>query len=276
MAALNVNKILDTSRITERFFEPRYWVAQVVQLGGAVMAVWAVATGVPVVWWLLALAVYFATCCLGMAVGVHRGICHRAFTLNRTAERVFSVFAAIGMTGSPLGWVGTHRTHHAHADTQDDPHGPKSHGWKLLWTGPDPRVEWWRMRDVLRDSFQRELHRYYLLVAGGWALILLLIDPMAVAFGFFIPASLQITATNLSTILAHGHGYRNYETRDDSTNNALIAVLTWGEGWHNNHHAHPRHWSVSKRWWEIDIAGWCVRALTAIGLINRNSFARPI
>lgn len=263
-------------RLIDRLFVPRLWVAQAVQLGGVTMAAWAIVSGVHVSWWLFALAVYFATSCLGMAVTVHRGICHRAYTLNRTVERTLSVFASIGMTGSPLGWVGTHRTHHAHADTQDDPHGPEYHGWKLLWKGPEPHIEGLRIRDMLRDPFQRELHRYYLLVIAGWAVLLFVINPMAVVFGFFIPASVQITTTNLSTILAHGHGYRNYETRDDSTNNVLVAVLTWGEGWHNNHHARPRHWSVSKRFWEIDIAGWCVRGLTAVGLIDRDSFAEPI
>jgi fatty-acid desaturase len=259
-----------------RLFQPRLRVAQAVQVGGAVLTIWAIAVGVPAIWWLFAVMVYFLTSCLGMAVGVHRGICHRAFTMNQTLERLFSVFASIGMTGSPLGWVGSHRTHHAHADTDRDPHAPLYHGWKLLWTGPEPEVEAWRVRDILRDPFQRELHRFYLLVVGMWALLLFLIDPLAVVFGFVIPASLQITTTNLSTILAHGHGYRNYETRDDSTNNLLIAVLTWGEGWHNNHHARPRNWSMTKRWWEVDIAGLCIRGLTAIGLIARDSFSEPM
>lgn len=263
-------------RRLNRIFEPRLWVAQTVQVSGGVGAVWALIEGVALGWWGLALAAYFATSCLGMAVGVHRALCHRAFTLIRPLECAFSIFAALGMTGSPLGWVGTHRTHHAHSDTDADPHGPDNHGWRLLWTGPDPHVEWWRMRDILRDPFQRALHRYYLLLAGVWAALLLAIDPLALLFGFLIPASMQITVTNLSTILAHGYGYRNFDTRDDSTNNILIAVLTWGEGWHNNHHAKPRHWSVSKRWWEIDIAGICVQVLTALGAIDRRSFFEPI
>jgi fatty-acid desaturase len=261
---------------TRRLFEPRLWVAQTVQLAGAVTALWAVVAQVQVSWWLFALSVYFATSCLGMAVGVHRGICHRAFCMNRTLERVLSVFASIGMTGSPLGWVGTHRTHHAHADTTEDPHGPAYHGWKLLWSGPEPNIESWRLKDVLRDPFQRRLHRNYMLFVGVWVALLAMIHPLAVVFGFLVPASLQITTTNLSTILAHGHGYRNYETRDDSTNNLLVALLTWGEGWHNNHHARPRDWSMSKRWWEIDISSWCIRGFVAIGLIDRRSFFEPI
>jgi len=267
---------LRMGRLVGRSFEPRLWIAQSVQFGGAAMAIWAPLSRSGGGLWLFALVVYFATSCLGMAVTVHRSICHRAFKLHPMIERAFSVFAAIGMTGSPLGWVGTHRTHHAHSDAEGDPHGPEQHGWSLLWKGPDPFVEGWRVKDVLRDPFQRELHRYYLLVVGGWVALLVLIDPVLVVFGFLIPASLQITTTNLSTILAHGHGYRNYETKDNSSNNILIAVLTWGEGWHNNHHARPRDWSVSRRWWELDIAGWCVRGLAAVGLIDRDSFYEPL
>mgnify|MGYP000043911143 CR=1 FL=1 len=264
------------SPVSSWLFLPRLWIAQLVQLGGLIAVIWALAAGVSWPWWLLALASYFASSCLGMAIGVHRGICHRAFVMAKPLEKVFSVFAALGMTGSPLGWVGTHRTHHAHADTGEDPHSPDHHGWRLLWTGPDPEVEWWRMRDIIRDPFQRNLHRYYLLFVGAWVSLLALFDPLAVVFGFLMPASLQITVTNLSTILAHGHGYRNFETKDDSTNNTLIAVLTWGEGWHNNHHARPRDWNLKRRWWEVDIAGSCVRGLTAIGLIDRASFIEPI
>ena len=260
----------------EKLFVPRLWIAQTIHVLGGLSVLWALWTGVQLGWWLFAIFCYFCTSCLGQAIGVHRGLCHKAFDLHPVAVRVFSVFAAIGMTGSPLGWVGTHRTHHAHSDVEGDPHGPHEHGWKLLWTGPDPHVEWWRMRDMLRSPFQRNLHRYYLLVIGGYVLVLAAIHPYAVIFGFVVPASFQITTTNLSTILAHGYGYRNFETKDDSTNNVLIALTTWGEGWHNNHHARPRHWSLSKKWWEVDIAGWCVRGLTFVGLIDRKSFFEPL
>ena len=260
----------------DRLFVPRLWAAQAVQAGALVGIVWALASAAPWGWWLLALGAYFAMSCLGMAIGVHRAICHKAFTLVRPLEMAFSVMGALGMTGSPLGWVGTHRTHHAHSDHEGDPHDPHSHGWHLLVTGPDPEVEWWRMRDMLRDPFQRWLHRYYLAVALAYAAALAAIDPLAALFGFVIPAGVQVTVTNLSTILAHGHGYRNVETRDDSTNNPLIAALTWGEGWHNNHHASPRHWSMARKWWEIDIAGWVVRLLAATGGIRRDSFFQPL
>jgi len=189
---------------------------------------------------------------------------------------MLSLFAALGMTGSPMGWIGTHRTHHAHSDKPDDPHSPEEHGWWLLWTGPDLEIDWWRIRDMMRDPFQRRLHRYYFLIAGAWVLLLLAIHPLALVFGFVIPAGVHVTTSNLSTILGHGYGYRNHETRDGSTNNAVLAALTWGEGWHNNHHANPRRWSLSDRWWEFDPAGFCIRVMTAVGMIERDSFREAI
>lgn len=257
---------------TDRRFTYRPWAGKSVQIAALAGVIWALATGVAAGWWALALLSYFATSCLGFAVCVHRGLCHRAFVMKPAVTRVLSLFAALGMTGSPMGWTGTHRTHHAHSDRPRDPHAPGDHGWWLLWTGPDLQIDWWRIRDMLRDPFQCWLHRYYFLVAAGWMLILAAIHPLALVFGFVIPAGLHVTTSNLSTILGHGHGYRNHDTRDGSTNNALLAVLTWGEGWHNNHHANPMRWSLSEKWWEVDPAALCIRLMTAAGLIDRQSF----
>lgn len=252
---------------------PRAWAFQLVQIAGITAFLWAlVFADIAPAWWALAVLSYFVTSCLGMAIGVHRALTHRAFRLARPLEVAFSLFGALGMTGSPLGWIAIHRTHHAHADTDHDPHGPGQHGWKMVFTGAQPVFEWWRVRDILRDPFQRALHRYYLLIVGGWALALWLIHPLALVFGFLIPAAAQITVTNLSTILGHGHGYRNFETSDDSSNNVLIAALTWGEGWHNNHHARPRRWTLGRRRWELDPAAWIIRLLVLTGGIDRESF----
>ncbi|MBF9058332.1 hypothetical protein HKCCSP123_03975 [Rhodobacterales bacterium HKCCSP123] len=256
---------------TDRRFTYRAWTGKAAQLGALVGIAWALVAGVSSLWWAVAAVMYFAMSCLGYAICVHRGLCHRAFVMKPAVTRVLSIVAALGLTGSPMGWIGTHRTHHAHADRPEDPHAPGDHGWWLLWTGPDLEIDWWRIRDMLRDPFQRWLHRYYLLVPLTWALLLAVIDPRAVVFGFVIPAGVHVTTSNLSTILGHGHGYRNHDLRDGSTNNALLALLTWGEGWHNNHHARPTSWSLRERWWEFDPAGQIIRLMAATGLIERNS-----
>ncbi len=260
---------------TDRRFSYRPWAGKMVQIGALISVIWAISTGVVAGWWALTIISYFAISCLGYAICVHRGLCHRAFVMKVGVARLLSLVAAVGMTGSPMGWIGTHRTHHAHSDRPEDPHTPGDHGWWLLWTGPDLQIDWWRIRDMLRDPFQRWLHRYYFLVVAVWILILIAIHPLALVFGFLIPAGLHVTTSNLSTILGHGYGYRNHALQDKSTNNGILAVLTWGEGWHNNHHAHPMHWSLSERWWEVDPAGICIRLMAAAGLIVRQSLREP-
>jgi stearoyl-CoA desaturase (delta-9 desaturase) len=108
---------------------------------------------------------------------------------------------------------------------------------------------------------------------AAWATGLWLIDPLAMIFGFLIPAAAQITVTNLSTILGHGSGYRNFDTKDKSTNSALLAAITWGEGWHNNHHAKPRRWFFGVKWWEIDTAGLIIAGMIALHVIKRRSIS---
>lgn len=254
-------------------FVPKFEVFAILQASGIAAAIWALIADVSPWWWLFGAVMYFCYSCLGMAIGVHRALTHKAFKLARPVEILFSVFGALGGTGSPLGWIANHRTHHAEADTEGDPHSPEHMGWSLLWKGARTDMQWWRVRDILRDPVQRFLHRYYTLVLGAWGLFLLAIDPWALAFGLLIPASLQITVTNLSSILGHGHGYRNYETKDESTNNWLIAILAWGEGWHNNHHARPSHWTLRRKIWEFDPSAWVIRLLVATGGIDRTSFA---
>jgi stearoyl-CoA desaturase (delta-9 desaturase) len=260
----------------DRRFIYRPWTGKVVQMSALASVIWAFAAAVPAQWYALTFLAFFATSCLGFAVCVHRGLCHRAFVMNPGTERALSVFATLGMTGSPMGWIGTHRTHHAHSDRPEDPHCPGKHGWWLLWTGPDLDIDWWRIRDLMRDPFQRWLHRYYLLIVGTWIVALFATDPLILIFGFLIPAGLHVTTSNLSTILGHGYGYRTFETNDGSTNNAILALLTWGEGWHNNHHANPMNWSLSVKWWEFDLAGLCIRLMTYMGLIDRQSFREAI
>lgn len=260
-------------RLNKSLFVPNVFIMQLVQAVGVLAIVWALFVGnISAKWWILAASAYFMTSCVGMSITVHRSLAHKAIRLIYPLEIVFSLFGAMGATGSPLGWVAIHRSHHAYADTSNDPHSPHRIGWKLLFLGSKPLFEWWRVRDILRDPFQRLLHRYYLLILVGWAAVLYIIHPLALVFGFLIPAAAQFTVTNLSTFLGHYWGYRNFETDDKSKNNALIAAIAWGEGWHNNHHHNPKNWTTNYRPWEIDISAFIIRLLALIGGIRRESF----
>jgi fatty-acid desaturase len=210
-------------------------------------------------WWLLALAMYFVNCCLGLTVTYHRCLTHRAFEMPKWQERLFSWFGAMGATGSPLGWVALHKHHHAYADKPGDPHSPRLQGWRTLTAQLDFDLNKWSVRHLARDPFHRALHQYYHALLAAWALLLFAISPMLLLFGFVIPAALQLNISSLSNYLNHGRGYRNFDTDDDSTNNALISLIAWGEGWHNNHHRYPTSWNLSQRWWEFDPSAWIIR-----------------
>ncbi len=256
-------------------FTPRLFYFHLIQFGGFFAILYfTLVSKISAEWWLLAVFSYFCSSCLGMAITFHRVLAHRMFALPKILEYVFSWFGAMGGTGSTIGWIAVHRKHHAHPDSDHDPHAPARFGWRLIFSGYEQRYDWNRVRDILRDPFHAFLHRYYGILVPSWAVMLFLIHPNALLFGFLIPACIQITVTNLSTILGHGWGYRNTEVRDLSTNNAFIAALTWGEGWHNNHHAHPKRWRFGVKWWEIDPAGWLITCMAATGIVQRKSFAQ--
>jgi stearoyl-CoA desaturase (delta-9 desaturase) len=212
-------------------------------------------------WWALSVGVYFLTCCLGLSVTYHRLLTHRSFEMAKWMEYVFSWLGAMGATGSTLGWVALHHQHHAHADGPGDPHSPRLHGWRILFAKLEFDFDKWSVRALAKDRFHRVLHCYYHAFLALWALLLCAIDPMVLLFCGIVPATLQLNISSLSNYLNHRWGYRNFHTKDDSTNNALIALLAWGEGWHNNHHRFPRRWSLRVRWWELDPGAWVVRAV---------------
>jgi fatty-acid desaturase len=219
-------------------------------------------------WWLVSLAAYFVTACLGLSVTLHRGLTHRAFRMPRPMEIGGALLAVLGGTGSSIGWVAMHRAHHALGDGAKDPHALDKHGWWIVASAYDYHFDPRYARDLLRDPAHLFLHRYYAPILILWALLLAAIDVKLLIFVFFVPAFAQITISNLANLLGHGFGYRNYETKDKSTNNVLIAVLAWGEGWHNNHHAAPSEWNFRRKWWEFDPGALCVAALRRLGALR--------
>jgi stearoyl-CoA desaturase (delta-9 desaturase) len=242
--------------------------------------------------WALAGTYLFGT--LGVNIGFHRLLTHRGFACPRWLERALAVLGACCWQGTPLNWVAIHRMHHHHADGGEDPHSPKagffwSHvGWFMIY---DPAI--WNAstydryaRDLLRDRFYKAFERRRVwravhlaqgaaflaagLVAGGLtagggrgALQTAL---SWLVWGVFVRTVLVWHITWSVNSATHLWGYRNFETRDDSRNNWLVALLSNGEGWHNNHHAQPRSAAQGMRWWELDVSYLTIRALEAVGL----------
>lgn len=212
---------------------------------------------------LISLFTYWAIGVLGINVGYHRLLSHRSFKTKDTIEKMLSVIGTITAVGSPLAWAAVHRQHHRCAETEQDPHSPYKLGNLRAWFGAwnyvriDPKL----VRDLRKDAFQRWLHKKYLLINFIYCVCLALIDPILIIFVYAIPACLCLHSTSAIIVIAHRHGYRPYDIKDQSRNSWIANLITLGEGWHNNHHAKPWNWNNQERWWEFDIPALIIRAI---------------
>lgn len=217
----------------------------------------------------------------------HRYFSHRTFRTSRTLQFVAALIGASSVQRGPLWWAAHHRNHHRHADTVADPHSPTQHGfwwshagWFLTREGF--RTDWSRIPDLAGYPELRWLDRYdtvvpVLLAAALFGLGMLLErlapglgtdGPQLLVWGFFISTVVLFHATVTINSLAHRFGRRRFDTRDDSRNNLWLALLTFGEGWHNNHHFFPGTARQGFRWWEIDLTWYGLRLLALLGLVR--------
>jgi stearoyl-CoA desaturase (delta-9 desaturase) len=179
-------------------------------------------------------------------------------------EYLFTVIGALGGTGSSIGWVIVHKAHHKYSDKPGDPHSPHLGGWKNLFSLYDYEVNIFHGKDLLRSKFHLFIHQYYYLILFLWALLLLVISYKVLLFAFIIPVAIQIWTSNISNYGNHLWGYRNFKTNENSRNTWWIALITWGEGWHNNHHAKPWSYTFKIKWWEFDISGAIIKFITNV------------
>lgn len=222
---------------------------------------------------------------VGINLCYHRLLTHRSYAVPRWLEYSLATLGVCCMQDAPGTWVATHRAHHQHSDDEPDPHSPLvsffwSHiGW-LLYDNRGIRslAAYDRYaRDILQDPYYRWLQRrprpvviylascflYFLL---GWAISGPLYGASLLVWGGFLRTVVVWHISWSVNSLTHLVGYRNYVTRDDSRNNALVAFFSLGEGWHNNHHAAPRSASNWHRWWEVDPVWLLIRGLELVGL----------
>jgi fatty-acid desaturase len=220
---------------------------------------------------------------IGIAMSYHRLLTHRGFTTPKWVEYAMAVCGTLAMQGGPIYWVAVHRLHHQLTDRPGDPHSPRdgkwwSHtGWMLNGTLRNRNALLNRyVPDLTRDRFYVWLSRYHwvpgtivgigLFLLGGWSWLL---------WGLFLRTTLGLHVTWLVNSATHLWGSRRFETRDDSRNNWWVALLTGGEGWHNNHHAHPVSASHGMAWYEVDVNYWGIRLLGALGLAKRIKVLGP-
>ena len=212
---------------------------------------------------------------LGVGVGFHRLLTHRGFKTPKLVEYFLTFCGALALQGGAINWVVTHRIHHAHTEKPGDPHTPRegnwwAHmGWILRGTAQqhDDEVMLRYAPDLMKDPVHLWLNRLYWvpLVLCGIALLTFGGLP-ALMWGVFFRVTFGLHATWLVNSATHLWGSRRFETTDDSTNNWWVALLTFGEGWHNNHHAFPTAARHGLTWYEIDVNWWGIRALEFFGL----------
>jgi len=214
----------------------------------------------------------------------HRYFSHRAFRTSRVLQFVFAALGASAAQRGPLWWAAHHRLHHRHADRPGDVHSPHQHGfwwshmgWITSRANFPTRID--AVPDLMRYPELRFLDRFDVLVptllatglfaAGAWlqGAGVNTSGPQMLVWGFFISTVALFHGTCLINSVAHRLGRRRYATPDESRNNAVLALLTMGEGWHNNHHRFPGAARQGHRWWEIDATYYVLRLLAWLGLV---------
>ncbi|MFA5490564.1 MAG: acyl-CoA desaturase [Candidimonas sp.] len=205
--------------------------------------------------WILALIMYFCMSCLGITVTFHRKLAHNSYQCPEWLTKLFTIFGCLGGTGSSIGWVAVHRTHHRCSDKDGDPHSPNTGSiWGLFISRYEFEFNKWVVRDLISDPFHKFLHDWYFVILLSPILILALIDYKLAIFGLTIPMFGTMLVSSLSVWLGHTHGYRVAETNDKSVNNWFHALIAHGDGWHNYHHANPGNPKFGSKWWEFDLS----------------------
>ena len=216
---------------------------------------------------LMTLFLYYLIFGFGVSNTLHRSITHRSIEFHPWIETFGKFMAMMGGTGSVISWVMTHRAHHTHSDTELDPHPPHKISSTLM--GQYPKVAVRGLRRYADSAFNRITHRYYFLILFLYACSWSLLGVEFFFYGFLYPALLTIMASNFVNKYSHSKfffNYRRFKTKDTSQNSPIVALLTWGEGWHNTHHRYPGRARFAMTPWEIDLSFYSVILLEKLGL----------
>ena len=235
-------------------------------------------------------AMYLLTA-LGITVGYHRMLTHRAFLAPKSVEYALAALGSMAVQGPVISWVADHRKHHAHADVEGDPHSPHvghdggvrgvlqglwhAHvGWLFSEQGRAARRRY--APDLCEDRGMRLINRnfHWLVLAGlllpalaGWALTGSLAGATTgLLWGGLVRLFFVHHVTWSVNSVCHFLGTRRFDVDDESRNVFWLALPSLGESWHHNHHAFPRSARHGLRWWEIDLTGLVIAGLARLGL----------
>lgn len=227
---------------------------------------------------ILAAVISYLTGVLGVTLCYHRILTHRSLRVVKPLEYLFALFGTLALQGDPIRWVAIHRKHHAHADHDDDPHNiHMGFRWAHVdWLykhnlamPTDDEIKRYAP-DLYADPFYRALQNLgaplqlvlaaILFAFGGWSFVV---------WGVCARLVFAYHSTWFVNSAAHMFGYRTYRVDDRSSNCWWVAILSWGEGWHNNHHAFPFSARHGMKWFEIDMTWWHVQALAFLRLADK-------
>jgi sn-1 stearoyl-lipid 9-desaturase len=227
----------------------------------------------------VAFFLYWVTGGLGITLGFHRLVTHRSFQTPKWLEYFLALCGTLACQGGPFEWIGMHRIHHLHSDQDLDPHDSNkgfwwSHlGWMIHHAPAQDEIS-----RYIKDISDDPVYQFYqknmigiqvalgvlLLLLGGWSFVI---------WGIFVRVVVVYHCTWLVNSATHKFGYRSHESGDNSTNCWWVALLVFGEGWHNNHHAFQYSARHGLQWWEFDLTWLTIRLLQTLGLATNVKLA---
>lgn len=223
----------------------------------------------------VAVLFHWVTGGLGVTLGWHRLLTHRSFQTPKWLEYFLAFCGTLSCQGGVIDWVGQHRQHHLHSDQDQDPHDSNrgfwwSHmGWMLYHIPSDTEISRYT-KDIADDPVYQFLEKYFIPIQvalgvclyflGGWPFVV---------WGIFVRLIVVFHCTWFVNSATHKFGYRTYESSDRSTNCWWVALVTYGEGWHNNHHAYQYSARHGMKWWEIDMTWMTIQLLQTLGLATK-------
>ncbi len=227
----------------------------------------------------LCLTLHWITACLGITLCYHRLLTHRSFEVPKPLEYFLAIIGCLACQAGPIRWVATHRLHHAYSDDESDPHSPlKGFFWAHMnWVLHKNKrfvgefKQYSRFApDLAKDPVYVFINKTHILWSlllgiglylwGGWTFVV---------WGIFVRTVLVYHTTWLVNSATHIWGYRTYKTDDQSTNLWWVALIAYGEGWHNNHHAFQYSARHGLKWWEIDTTYWVIQLLKILGFAKK-------
>jgi sn-1 stearoyl-lipid 9-desaturase len=226
----------------------------------------------------LAIFLWWISGSLGIGMGYHRLLTHRGYATPKWVEYFLTICACLTLEGGPIFWVATHRIHHQFSDQEGDPHSPLdgkwwSHmGWIVMGRSlhHDTQTLARYVPDLSKDKFHVWITKYNYVPVIALAIVVFAMGGLPfLLWGVFARTVFGLHATWLVNSATHSWGSRRFETRDQSTNSWWVALLTWGEGWHNNHHAHPVSARHGLKWYEIDFNWYGIWILKKLRLARQ-------